>query len=103
MPQHLEIVGNGFPKSGALLDAPVVQCCVIIELQVVAQVDPAAKGIHSAGLDLRRSRTPKHIIHAIPPIAMTRLIASLPAIKHRYASIYSTLACCTSCDADHTR
>ncbi|MNC76237.1 hypothetical protein D3C75_1279140 [compost metagenome] len=64
----VEIIGEGLPEGGPLLDAPAVQRLVVVELQVVAQVDPAAEGIHPAGLDLRCGRSPEHIVHAESPL-----------------------------------
>ncbi|MCY1186869.1 hypothetical protein D9M73_277810 [compost metagenome] len=65
---NVEILGQGLPEGGPLFDAPAVQGLVVVELQVVAQVDPAAEGIHPAGLDLRCGRAPEHIVHAESPL-----------------------------------
>ena len=72
VPAHVEIVGKGLPEGGPLFDAPAVQRLVVGELQVVAQVDPSAEGIHPAGLDLRRGGAPEHIVHAFPPVTANR-------------------------------
>ncbi|MNP49316.1 hypothetical protein D3C76_1434940 [compost metagenome] len=122
MPKDLEIVGKGLPEGCTLLDAPAVQVSVIFELQVVAQVDPAAEGIHPAGFDLRRGGAPEHIVHAEPPDvgpgpvgagladSDTREVGGEFTASSRINPLlqdsgdaYSALAFCTSSEADHTR
>ena len=68
---HVKERDNRLPEVRALVDAPLVQGGVVVELHTVALVDETAELVHARGVDASGGRLPEDVGHKLPLLVPT--------------------------------
>ncbi|MCY1431823.1 hypothetical protein D9M71_478000 [compost metagenome] len=85
---NVEEVDNGLPEVGALLDGPLVQGRVVVNLEVIPLIDEAPEGLHAGFANAFDVGLPEDVGHGLPLLMSLDPFAGKPAPTGDHISMW---------------